>query len=180
MHFKKIEQKLNKKRMIQTVNKYPIDEILKKDASFYYVIPKYQREYTWSYKEWDALYDDITENLEGYFIGSIICINTGDSTYPRLEVIDGQQRLTTLCLFLLALYHHLNKYKEEMDEDELFEISWIRKTLQNGKNSNKLILLPQVQNYNQDDFSYVMHDNGILAYFRMPFSNITVEKSSWL
>lgn len=150
--------------MIQTVNKYPIDEILKKDASFYYVIPKYQREYTWSYKEWDALYDDITENLEGYFIGSIICINTGDSTYPRLEVIDGQQRLTTLCLFLLALYHHLNKYKEEMDEDELFEISWIRKTLQNGKNSNKLILLPQVQNYNQDDFSYVMHDNGILAY----------------
>ncbi len=164
MHFKKIEQKLNKKRMIQTVNKYPIDEILKKDASFYYVIPKYQREYTWSYKEWDALYDDITENLEGYFIGSIICINTGDSTYPRLEVIDGQQRLTTLCLFLLALYHHLNKYKEEMDEDELFEISWIRKTLQNGKNSNKLILLPQVQNYNQDDFSYVMHDNGILAY----------------
>ena len=107
--------------MIQTVNKYPIDEILKKDASFYYVIPKYQREYTWSYKEWDALYDDITENLEGYFIGSIICINTGDSTYPRLEVIDGQQRLTTLCLFLLALYHHLNKYKEEMDEDEIFQ-----------------------------------------------------------
>lgn len=42
--------------MIQNVNKYPIDEILKKDASFYYVIPKYQREYTWSYKEWDALY----------------------------------------------------------------------------------------------------------------------------
>jgi uncharacterized protein with ParB-like and HNH nuclease domain len=151
--------------MIQNVNKYPIDEILKKDASFYYVIPKYQREYTWSYKEWDALYDDITENLEGYFIGSIICINTGDSNYPRLEVIDGQQRLTTLCLFLLAIYHHLNKYKEEMDEDDLFEISWIRKTLQNGKNtSNKLILLPQIQNYNQDDFSYVMYDNGILPF----------------
>ena len=115
--------------MIQNVNKYPIDEIIKKDASFHYVIPKYQREYTWSYKEWDALYDDITENQEGYFIGSIICINTGDSNYPRLEVIDGQQRLTTLCLFLLALYRRLNEHKEEMDEDELFEISWIRKAL---------------------------------------------------
>ena len=150
--------------MIQNVNKYPIDEILKKDASFHYVIPKYQREYTWSYKEWDALYDDITENLEGYFIGSIICINIGDSNYPRLEVIDGQQRLTTLCLFLLALYRRLNEHKEEMEEDDLFEVSWIRKTLQNNKNSNGLILVPQVQNYNQDDFSMVMYENGILKY----------------
>lgn len=150
--------------MIQNVNKYPIDEILKKDASFHYVIPKYQREYTWSYKEWDALYDDITENLEGYFIGSIICINIGDSNYPRLEVIDGQQRLTTLCLFLLALYRRLNEHKEEMEEDDSFEVSWIRKTLQNNKNSNGLILLPQVQNYNQDDFSMVMYENGILKY----------------
>ena len=151
--------------MIQNVNKYPIDEIIKKDASFYYVIPKYQREYTWSYKEWDALYDDITENLEGYFIGSIICINTGDSNYPRLEVIDGQQRLTTVCLLLLAIYRRLNEHKEEMEEDDLFEISWIRKALQNSKNTNNgLILLPQVQNYNQDDFSTVMFENGILKY----------------
>ncbi len=148
--------------MIQTVNKYPIDEIIKKDASFHYVIPKYQREYTWSYKEWDALYDDITENQEGYFIGSIICINTGDSNYPRLEVIDGQQRLTTLCLLLLALYKRMNEHKEEMDEDDHFEISWIRKALQNAKNANGLILLPQVQNNNQDDFSTVMWGNGIL------------------
>ncbi len=156
--------------MIQNVNKYPIDEILKKDASFYYVIPKYQREYTWSYKEWDALYDDITENQEGYFIGSIICINTGDSNYPRLEVIDGQQRLTTLCLFLLAIYRRLNEHKEEMEEDDLFELSWIRKALQNGKNSNGLILLPQVQNNNQDDFSTVMYENGILKFAKkVPF-----------
>ena len=150
--------------MIQTVNKYPIDEIIKKDATFHYVIPKYQREYTWSYKEWDAIYDDITENQEGYFIGSIICINSGDSNYPRLEVIDGQQRLTTLCLFLLAIYRSLNEYKEQLDEDALFEVSWIRKALQNEKNSNGLILLPQVQNFNQADFSTIMQENGILQY----------------
>ncbi|MBR2228198.1 MAG: DUF262 domain-containing protein [Bacteroidales bacterium] len=150
--------------MIQNVNKYPIDEIIKKDASFHYVIPKYQREYTWSYKEWEALYDDITDNQEGYFIGSIICINTGDSIYPRLEVIDGQQRLTTLCLLLLAIYRRLNEHREEMDEDDLFEISWIRKALLNSGNGNGLILQPQVQNSNLDDFSTVMYENGILKY----------------
>ena len=48
--------------MIQSVNKYHIYEILSSDGNFYYTIPKYQREYTWSYREWEALYDDISEN----------------------------------------------------------------------------------------------------------------------
>jgi hypothetical protein len=43
-----------------------------------------------------------------------------------------------------------------MDEDDQFEISWIKKALQNNWNSNGLILQPQVQNYNLDDFSTVM------------------------
>ena len=59
--------------MIQSVNKYHIYEIFASDGKFYYSIPKYQREYTWSYREWDALYDDISENNPEYFIGSIIC-----------------------------------------------------------------------------------------------------------
>lgn len=151
--------------MIKDVHDYSIEAILPKDASFYYVIPKYQREYTWSYKEWDALYDDITENLEGYFIGSIICINTSDSFNPCLEVIDGQQRLTTLCLLLLAIYRRLNKFRDELDEDALIEIPLIRKSLQNSKNkSNRLILLPQTLNHNQDDFATVMSENGIIDY----------------
>ena len=151
--------------MIKDVHDFSIDAILPKDASFYYVIPKYQREYTWSYKEWDALYDDITENLEGYFIGSIICINTSDSFNPCLEVIDGQQRLTTLCLLLLAIYCRLKKFRDELDEDTLIEIPLIRKSLQNSKNkSNRLILLPQTLNYNQDDFATVMYENGVLDY----------------
>ena len=86
--------------MIQSVNKYHIYEIFASDGKFYYSIPKYQREYTWSYREWDALYDDISENNPEYFIGSIICIPLGDSINPYMEVIDGQQRLTTIMLLL--------------------------------------------------------------------------------
>ena len=61
--------------MIQHVDKYPIYSIFDRDARFYYFIPKYQRSYTWGYNEWDSLFNDIYENNEGYFIGSIICIN---------------------------------------------------------------------------------------------------------
>ena len=86
--------------MIQHVDKYPIYSIFDRDARFYYFIPKYQRAYTWGYSEWANLFDDLYENSEGYFIGSIICINQGDSIQPFMEVIDGQQRLTTISLLL--------------------------------------------------------------------------------
>ena len=56
--------------MIKSVHDYQIDDVFKKDAQFYYVIPKYQREYTWSTQHWKDLYDDISENELGYFIGS--------------------------------------------------------------------------------------------------------------
>ena len=100
--------------MIQNVTKDNIYGIFASAGNAYYSIPKYQREYTWSYKEWDAFYDDISENNHGYFIGSIIYIPSENER----EVIDGQQRLTTISLFLAAIYTRLKEYKDYMDEDE--------------------------------------------------------------
>ena len=55
--------------MIKSVHDYQIDDVFKKDAGFCYMIPKYQREYTWGQYQWKDLYDDICENDNGYFIG---------------------------------------------------------------------------------------------------------------
>ena len=92
--------------MIKSVHDYQIDDVFKKDAGFCYSIPKYQREYTWGQYQWKDLYDDICENDYGYFIGSIICIDNSSDAFQikELEVVDGQQRLTTLCLLLTAIY----------------------------------------------------------------------------
>lgn len=151
--------------MIQSTNKYQIQDILKKKADFYYLIPKYQREYTWGYNEWDALYDDICENSDGYFIGSIICINeSGDTLSPRFELVDGQQRLTTLSLLLLSIYHMLKVREDFIEEDDHDELTSLKKQLANQKSPNGLIIVPQIQNYNSDDFKAVMSDNGIVGY----------------
>ena len=92
------------------VNKYPVSQVFDPDSKVIFEIPKYQREYTWGSREWEALFDDLTENDDGYFLGSIICINSATDTInaPKFEVVDGQQRLTTLSLFLAALYTTLN------------------------------------------------------------------------
>ena len=109
-------------------------------------------------------YDDICENDNGYFIGSIICIDNSSDAFQtkELEVVDGQQRLTTLCLLLTAIYNRLKIHKDELDEDDEDELPALRKSIICKGASNGLILCPQIQNHNQADFNVVMYENGLL------------------
>lgn len=71
-----------------------------------YVIPAYQRPYSWEYDQCLQLYNDLMEAYkanEEYFIGNII-IAKSETNKGILEVIDGQQRLTTLLLLIKVLY----------------------------------------------------------------------------
>ena len=53
------------------VNKYPVSQVFDPESKVIFEIPKYQREYTWGSREWEALFDDLVENDDGYFLGSI-------------------------------------------------------------------------------------------------------------
>lgn len=75
-----------------------------------FLIPFYQRSYVWDEKEWERLLADIIavgNKTTDYFLGAIILkqVNTGMSMHGDYKiVIDGQQRLTTLAIFLKVLY----------------------------------------------------------------------------
>ena len=75
-----------------------------------YLIPLYQRNYAWGVEEIEQLLDDIYDAPEDrdYFLGSLIVNNLGGN---RFEVIDGQQRLTTL--YLLLSYIDVNHLQED-------------------------------------------------------------------
>src|SRR4051794_33842708 len=76
-----------------------------------FIIPIYQRTYSWTEKDCRQLSDDIVrtggdEAVSAHFIGSIVYIEKGlyqVTTQPPLLVIDGQQRLTTVMLLIAAL-----------------------------------------------------------------------------
>jgi uncharacterized protein with ParB-like and HNH nuclease domain len=69
-----------------------------------YVVPSYQRPYSWDKSNTEQLIEDIYNSFcqenEEYFIGTLICIHKGDYTY---EIVDGQQRLTTLSLIFAKM-----------------------------------------------------------------------------
>lgn len=74
-----------------------------------YIIPPYQRPYSWNQDNSEQLINDIYQSFSAgdkeYFIGSMICINKGDNTF---EVVDGQQRLTTLSIIVSQLKDTIN------------------------------------------------------------------------
>ena len=88
-------------------------------ANTKYTIDFYQREYSWTTKEIADLVDDLTDafdrdyddshdrqevaNYGNYFMGSIVICDAGS----QLFIVDGQQRLTTLTLILIHLYHKM-------------------------------------------------------------------------
>ena len=152
------------------VNKYPVSQMFDPDSKVIFEIPKYQREYTWGSREWEALFDDLTENDDGYFLGSIICINSATDTInaPKFEVVDGQQRLTTLSLFLAALYFTLNSYKDLLDEDQQSDILQLKRKLVLKKTQSDIRVVPQVQGSNRDDFMGLLAEIGIIPKRPMP------------
>lgn len=85
-------------KMIKSVLQTTIADVFSNNSDKIYKIPKYQREYTWGIKDWDALFNDVTENDSGYFLGSYICVNSDSLNGIVLEVIDGQQRFATITL----------------------------------------------------------------------------------
>lgn len=159
--------------MIKTVEQTTIADVFSITSDKVYRIPKYQREYTWGSKEWDALFNDVTENETGYFLGSYICVNSGSLKGTMLEVIDGQQRFTTITLLLAVLYEKLSKYQSEMDIEDLTELANLRNELANkeqkftpagGKVTDYLQrLFLQKQNQNDEDYTYILSENGIIT-----------------
>ncbi|MFP6121803.1 DUF262 domain-containing protein [Helicobacter pylori] len=102
-----------------------------------FVIPIYQRLYSWKKEQCEQLRDDIikiggNDKMNGHFIGSILYVRVDATHSSPLLIIDGQQRLTTITLLFIALRDHLN------DEDEFLE-KFSRKKIENRYliNSNK-------------------------------------------
>jgi uncharacterized protein with ParB-like and HNH nuclease domain len=88
-----------------------------------FIIPIYQRTYSWTLEQCEQLWDDIcwaaeNDSVAGHFIGSIVYIEKGlyqVTSVPQLMVIDGQQRLTTIFLLLAVLGKTLMERNEEAE-----------------------------------------------------------------
>ncbi|MBS1658495.1 MAG: DUF262 domain-containing protein [Bacteroidetes bacterium] len=161
---------------------------------WHYHIPKYQREYTWGKNNWSKLVEDIYDSDFGHYMGSVICVHETDGLTPGDEliydVVDGQQRLTTISLLLMAIYRKLKfdlpEEDSEIEHDDEYRdaVISIRKKLVKkikavgskvpigGFRSNGfnyfLRVQPSSQFSNLDDYKFILSEDEIIDELDKP------------
>ena len=118
-----------------------------------FTIPAYQRRYSWQDKQVKELFDDI-DHLEGgetHLLGSIVCL-TGDhgAGINALELVDGQQRTTTIMLFLDAIEDRLRADANDEDAQSINKL--VNSRDYTGTKSKKL----QLGDLDNKDFTRVV------------------------
>ena len=118
------------------------------DGKKQFIIPIYQRTYSWTREQCMQLWSDVVNvatnsAINGHFIGSIVYIHEGVVNFasiPQCLVIDGQQRVTTLSLLLLALARAAQEADEncKVSHDEIYESYLVNK---HGRETQRYKLL---------------------------------------
>jgi uncharacterized protein with ParB-like and HNH nuclease domain len=143
-----------------------------------YIVPAYQRDYSWQKDHWEDLWVDILTILNGssiHYMGSIVLQDKGDKQY---SVIDGQQRLSTLTLLVLAtiktIQNLVDKGIDKANNQE--RISLLSKKFLGDKDPGSLTYAAKLQlNENNNSF-FQTH----LMVFRPPLNEKILRDSDKL
>lgn len=137
----------------------------KQDTQFF--IPIYQRNYDWSEEHCKQLLEDIIEvgktpkdEARVHFIGSIVYVCNDEYTSAEIEqfvIIDGQQRITTITLLLMALYHYAKEHGDTRLSETILEYYLINK---NADDDAFKIKLKATEN-NDRDLHFLLENQQI-------------------
>lgn len=127
-----------------------------------YVIPKYQREYKWSEDKVEDLIRDVDNRDK--FLGNIIL----DKKNNDYEIVDGQQRITTVYLILIALFNLLkNKTGDSLNSDQTYILSYLKK-------NNKFVLM------NESIGDFITESNNTLNIDIQDNSDVYFQKNTFI
>ena len=116
-----------------SVNKQTVLQLLKSGQEVPFLIPEYQRPYSWSDDEIITLFDDIwgfsidrtqPNGAKSYFLGCVVSYKENGVR----QIIDGQQRITSLTLLLIYLYHAIGVAKGAILQNMIFSDSYGEKS----------------------------------------------------
>jgi len=122
-----------------------------------YRIPAFQRDYSWGHDEWEDLWTDILEAIDPknpapHYMGYLVLQSDNDKSF---DVIDGQQRLTTISLIVLALMKHIQRLIDAGNnaENNKSRLAQMRQTYIGSQDLSTLVVRPKlVLNRNNNEY----------------------------
>jgi hypothetical protein len=156
------------------VDKRSVKQLLETGKNKKFVIPEYQRPYAWSDEQIQVLFDDLSEYTHNtndddestYFLGTIVSY---ENENHEQEIIDGQQRITTLFLLLRAIYTKLEKSGSEADflKSQIVPTIWKQNPTTGEVDFDKILIT-----------SRVMGDEGNQEFANILITGQSDEKSN--
>ena len=160
-----------------------VDSLFRKiiQGSTQFIVPVFQRDYSWTEDHCERLWDDVLNTAKApsdqlHFIGSVVYIDAeGDASMSKWLLIDGQQRLTTLMLLLIAIRNHIKVSNWEGSSDgptvRKIENGYLKNSDEEGDRRYKLVLRG-----NDDSHLRALLDDGDLNQL---VSNRIFENYDW-
>ena len=115
-----------------------------------FVIPVYQRNYDWKTENCKQLFDDLKKVIQtqrkSHFFGSIVSVFNPDGENMEFQIIDGQQRLTTVSLLLLAMYNLMKNGVMTSEQGNLADKIFRTYLIDEWQNDDTRIKLKPVKN----------------------------------
>ena len=165
-----------------TVDQKTIRELLAEKKSNF-LIPDYQRPYAWEEEQCQTLWDDIFtfafpdnnrdkfNSDDEYFLGSVVTFKNENS---QLEVIDGQQRLTTFLLLLRAFYDKFAKMQDQTSVDMYKLISqciWATDEFGRADTDHLKIDSEVATDNDKEEFLEILRTGNVPASYRSKYAN---------
>lgn len=126
-----------------------------------FVIPRFQREYSWDKKNYQEFFEDMVNNLSiekgnivsnQYFLGTMLFVgNFAEGTDQEIQVVDGQQRLTTISILFSALSDRFISLGEDTLSEQIFKYIMTK-----DDNGNEVRILKSKTHYPY--FAYFIQD----------------------
>lgn len=172
-------------KLVNTVNEDNIEGVL--DESVRFTVPDYQRLYSWEESQWEEFWEDLNEleEDESHFLGSIVVIERegGFGQLDEYELVDGQQRLTTISLLLKAIQRYYQENDDPNDIAGLIDDDYLYETDQSNEDHVKLSLSrfedEAYKKIIKDDISTVNEDSQLLKafeYFQDKLAELTEDE----
>ena len=142
----------------------------KEGPDIYFYVPEYQRNYAWEDKQINDFFDDFKTNYNGankkYYYGTILLQSIeNEGSKEKFDIVDGQQRLTTLIVFIKCVLDRIAKIKNRSDSFDDEALSGIVKQCIIYKGNYRLTLQ---QDDNDFFHTYILKDNPYSDNFRTP------------
>lgn len=177
--------------MAFTTENRNVSDIFQRSAK--YKVPRYQRDYVWNRVNWKELWNDLTFTIKSigqgipwsHFLGTIV-LNKSERKQKNLEiyeVIDGQQRLTTIYVLLIVLFKNFNRINSDSARQRAKYIYETYLTSLNNEAERELVIDNENYNMNLKEFidfgtnseAIISSDNSLLLLFRY-FDNLLIDK----